>query len=140
MNELEQETAGHLRARRVRQLRRGATEIALSLLFLALVIAADKGVEAGGGPAPLAATLAAAGVLAAWFFIYVRWHLTHDEFERTLELQSVALAAGVTIVGATALGLFEMILGAPGLPVVFIAPAFSAVYAIVRILIGRAYR
>lgn len=84
--------------------------------------------------------VAAAGVLAAWFFVYVRWHLTHEEFERALELQSVALAAGVTIVAATVVGLFEMILGAPGLPIIFIAPAFSVIYAAIRILMTRAYR
>lgn len=141
MSDLEEESAGHSRSRRARRLRRGAVEVALSLAFLAFVIIADRAVEAGGAsPAAVAAVVAAAGVLAAWFFVYVRWHLTHDEFERTLELQSVALAAGVTIVAATVVGLFEMILGAPGLPVVFIAPAFSIIYAAIRILINRAYR
>ncbi len=141
MSDLEEETAEHSRSRRARRFRRGAVEVALSLAFLAFVVIADRTADAGGaGPAAVAAVVAAAGVLAAWFFVYVRWHLTHDEFERTLELQSVALAAGVTIVAATVVGLFEMILGAPGLPIVFIAPAFSVVYSVVRILMIRSYR
>lgn len=141
MNDLEGESADYARARLARRVRRGAIEIVLSLTFLALVLVAGRAAKDGAaGPGSIAAVIAAALVLAAWFFVYVRWHLSHDEFERTLELQSVALAAGVTIVGATVVGLFEMILGGPSLPVVFIAPSFSLVYAAVRILITRAYR
>jgi hypothetical protein len=141
MSDLEGETAGHSRSRLARRVRRGVIEVGLSLAFLAFVFFAGRAVDAGGrGPVAVAAVVAAALVLAAWFFVYVRWHLTHDEFERTLELQSVALAAGVTIVVATAAGLFEMILGTPGLPIVFVAPAFSVVYTVVRLLMTRAYR
>ncbi len=142
MSDLEGESADHSRARTARRVRRGAIEIAFSLAFLALVMVAGRAAKDGadGGPASIAAVVAAALVLAAWFFIYVRWHRSHDEFERTLELQSVALAAGVTIVGATAFGLFEVFLGGPSLPIVFIAPVFSLVFGAVRILMTRAYR
>lgn len=142
MGDLEDESADHARALLMRRVRRGAVEVALSLVFLALVIIADDAATGpgGAGSASIAAVVAAAGVLAAWFFIYVRWHLTHDEFERTLELQSVALAAGLTIVAASAFGLFEVFLGGPSLPVVFIAPAFSVVYTVVRMLMTRLYR
>jgi hypothetical protein len=141
MGDLEQESAGHSRSRRARRIRRGAVEVGLSLAFLAFVFVAARAADAGGrGPAAVAAVIAATLVLAAWFFVYVRWHLTHDEFERTLELQAVAMAAGVTIVAATAAGLFEMILGTPGLPIVFVAPAFSVIYTVVRLLMTRAYR
>lgn len=140
MDGLEEESAGHARARMTRRVRRVAIELGFSLAFLALVLVADKAVEAGGRSASAAAVIAAAGVLAAWIYVYVRWHLTHDEFERTLELQSVALGAGLTIIAATALGLFEFILGGPRVPIFFIAPAFSVFYAAVRILITSAYR
>lgn len=141
MSDLEQESAGHSRSRLARRVRRGAVEVGLSLAFLAFVFIAARAVDAGGrGPAAVAAVVSAALVLAVWFFVYVRWHLTHDEFERTLELQSVALAAGVTIVAATAAGLFEMTLGTPGLPIVFVAPVFSLIYTVVRLLMTRAYR
>jgi hypothetical protein len=140
MGDLEEETAGHARARLARRVRRFAIELAFSLAFVALILFADNAAEAGGGAAPLAAVIAAAGVLAAWTYVYVRWHLSHDEFERTLELQSVALGAGLTILAGTVLGLFELVLGGPRVPIAFIAPAFSAFYAIVRILISRSYR
>jgi hypothetical protein len=142
MSDLEEESASHSRARLWRRVRRGAVELALSIAFIALVLVAGRIVDAEGkeSAAALAAIIAAAGVLAAWFLIYVRWHLTHDEFERRLELQSVALGAGVTIVLATALGLAEMVLGGPSLPIVFVAPAFSLVYSAVRLVMGRAYR
>lgn len=140
MNDLEEESAGHARARLARRVRRVAIELAFSLAFLALALAADGAAEAGGGPSSVAAVVAAAGVLAVWTYIYVRWHLSHDEFERTLELQSVALGAGLTILAATVLGLFELILGGPRVPIVFIAPAFSVIYVTVRMLISRTYR
>lgn len=140
MSDLEEETASHARARLARRVRRFAIELAFSLAFLALVVAADNAAEAGGKAAPVAAVIAAAGVLAGWTYVYVRWHQSHDEFERTLELKSVALGAGLTILAATILGLFELILGGPRVPIVFIAPAFSAFYAAVRMLISRTYR
>ncbi len=141
MNDLEGETAAHAHARGVRRVQRGLIELLLSLAFLALVLFADRAAEAAGvALASVAATVAAAGVIAAWFVIYLGWHRAQDEFERTLELQSVALAAGVTIVGATTWGLFEIIFGVPGVPIVFLAPAFSTVYAVVRMLISRRYR
>jgi hypothetical protein len=140
VTELEGESAAHARARLARRVRRFAIEFAFSLAFVALVLFADGSVEAGGGAAPLVAVIAAAGVLAAWTYVYVRWHLSHDEFERTLELQSVALGAGLAILGATILGLFELVLGGPRVPIVFIAPGFSIVYAIVRLLLAARYR
>lgn len=140
MSDLEEESPAHMRARTARRARRVAIELGFSLAFLAFVAIADGAVEAGRRSASVAAVIAAAGVLAAWTYIYVRWHLSHDEFARTLELKSVALGAGLTILAATALGLFELILGAPRVPIVFIAPAFSAAYAVVRILISRTYR
>lgn len=140
MGDLEQETAGHARARLARRVRRAATEIAFSLAFLAFVITAGNAAEAEGRAAALAAVIAAAGVLAAWTYLYVRWHLSHDEFERTLELQSVALGAGLTILAATIVGMVELVMGGPKVPIVFIAPVFSVFYAAVRILISRGYR
>lgn len=140
MGDLEEETTAHARARMSRRIRRFAIELAFSLAFVALTMLAGDVAEAGRDVAPVAAVIAAAGVLAAWTYFYVRWHLSHDEFERTLEVQSVALGAGLTILAATILGLFELVLGGPSVPIVFIAPAFSAFYVAVRILISRAYR
>lgn len=137
VTELEGETPGHARARSLRRARHCALELALGLLFLACVFLAKR---AGAGAAAFAAVAAAVAVLTAWFVFYVRWHLSFDEFERALELRAIALAAGVVIVAASGWGLAEMILNAPAAPIVFVAPAFSVVYASVRMLMGRAYR
>ncbi len=137
MTGLEGETSAHARARLLRRARRWALELALALAFLACVFFAES---AGQGAAAIAAIAAAVAVLAAWFVFYIRWHLSFDEFERTLELQAIALAAGIVIVAASGWGLAEMILDAPAAPIVFVAPAFSTVYGIIRILMGRAYR
>ncbi|HBS33401.1 MAG TPA: hypothetical protein DEA40_16990, partial [Parvularcula sp.] len=80
------------------------------------------------------------GVLAVWLLVYIWWHRSFDEFERGLELKAIALAAGIIIVAASGWGLAELVLDAPTAPIVFIAPAFSVVYATIRMLIGRAYR
>ncbi len=137
MTELEGETPAHMRARLLRRARHWALELALGISFLACVFIAER---LGRGGAAVAAIAAAVAVLAAWFVIYIRWHLSFDEFERTLELKAIALAAGVVIVAASGWGLAELILGAPAAPIVFVAPAFSVVYGIIRILMGRAYR
>lgn len=137
MTELEGETPAHMRARLMRRARHWALELALGLAFLACVFIAER---LGRGGAAIAAIAAAVGVLTAWFVFYIRWHLSFDEFERTLELKAIALAAGVVIVAASGWGLAELILAAPAAPIVFVAPAFSVVYGIVRLLMGRAYR
>ncbi|MFN3960728.1 MAG: hypothetical protein ACK4NP_12555 [Parvularculaceae bacterium] len=58
------------------------------------------------------------GALLMWLVFCIRWRLTHDEFER----------------------LVELIFGAPALPVVLAAPIFSIAYGVVRFMLGRAYR
>jgi hypothetical protein len=94
----------------------------------------------GSGQARQKKSSGAGSGRTAWTYVYVRWRLSHDEFERTLELQSVALGAGLMILGGTILGLFKLLLEGPRVPIAFIAPAFSALYAIVRMLISRSYR
>lgn len=137
MTELEGETPGHARGRLLRRARQSMIELALGGVFLAFVFFADR---AGSGAASAAAVAAAVGVLAVWLLVYIWWHRSFDEFERGLELKAIALAAGIIIVAASGWGLAELVLDAPTAPIVFIAPAFSVVYATIRMLIGRAYR
>lgn len=117
-------------------------ELAISAVFLAAFYAARETAGEGGRATPAAIALAAAsiGALVVWLVIYARWHLTHDEFERLIELRAVALAAGTMIVALTGYGLVEFLFDAPSLPVVFAAPVFSIAYGIVRLLMARAYR
>jgi len=142
MSDLQEETPDHARARRLTRARRMAIELAISAGFLATFFAAREMAGEGGRATPAAIALAAAcvGALVVWLVIYVRWHLTHDEFERLVELRAVALAAGAMIVAMTGYGIVELIFDAPPIPVVFAAPVFSLAYGIVRLIIGRAYR
>jgi len=142
MDNLEGESAAHARARTVRRLRRFAIEVFFALGFVAPVIIAGRAAPDGGGALALsvAALIVAVSVLAAWCYFCVRWHLSHDEFERALEAQAIALAGAITILGATCIGLAELLFGGPIVRIVFIAPAFSVVYLIARLAISRAYR
>ena len=142
MDELEGESAAHARARAVRRVRRVAIEFLFAFGFIAPVFVAGRAAPEGGGVTALsvAALVFAVAVLAAWCYFYVRWHLSHDEFERALEAKAVALAGGITILGATSIGFAELLFGGPIVQIVFIAPAFSVVYAIARFAISRSYR
>jgi hypothetical protein len=140
--DFEDESSDAARKRRTKRVRRWLVEIAVALSFGVLLLGADHFSEAGAGSAPLAAVCVAGAIatLMAWFFIYVADYRGLDEFERAKELAALALAGGVTVFAAAAWGLAEAFLGAPDFPLAFIAPAFSAFYAIFRTLIALRYR
>ena len=140
-SDLEDESQGAAKARRAQRLRQWLGETAIASVFMGAVLAAGRFV----GPEPLnAASLffvaAAAGILALWFAFYFHWLRRLDEFERVLEVSSIALAGGLTILFAAEWGLFVFILGAPDFPMVMLAPLFAGVYGIVRLLIALRYR
>lgn len=140
--DLEDESNEAAALRRRRQGRRWALEFVLGLLFVAAILGADKFSETEPSALALAAACVAGAivVLALWFSLYVSVYRGLDEFERTKELQAVALAGGVAVFLAAAWGLLEAFLRAPDFPMAFLAPVFSAAYAIIRTLISFRYR
>ncbi len=129
-------------ARRARRMRRWLVELALGAAFVAAIFGADRFGAADPPSIGLArfCVALAVGVLAAWFFAYYATYRSLDEFERANELQAVALAGGVAVLFAAAWGLAEAFLGWADFPLAFIAPVFSASYAIIRTLISLRYR
>lgn len=139
---LEDESSAAASARRARRLRRWLTELALGLAFLAAIFGADHFAERAQPAQNLAAAcvVAAIGVLALWFAVYFAYYRWLDEFERNLEVRAIALAGGVAVWLAAAWGLIEVFLGGPDFPIAFLAPVFSAIYAIIRTLFSLRYR
>lgn len=123
-------------------MRRWLIEIALGLAFVAALFGADRFSEgAAASPRLVAAFVAGAiVVLAVWSLAYAAFYRGLDEFERAKELEAIALAGGLAVIFAAAWGTLEAFLGAPDFPLALLAPLFSALYAIIRILISLRYR
>lgn len=139
---IEDESREAAAQRRKKQARRWLIELGLGLAFVTSVLGASRFSKADP-PAMIFAAVFVAGaivVLAVWFFVYVAVYRGLDEFERAKELQAVALAGGVAVFLAAAWGLFESFLNAPDFPLAFLAPVFSAAYAIIRVVISLRYR
>ena len=126
--------------RRVTRLRRWGAEALIGVLFVLAILGAGRFARGDDSALVIACTLGAMVTLASWFIFYVMTYRRLDELERASELQAIALAGGLAVFFAAVWGLGEAFLGAPDFPLAFIAPLFSALYAIIRLLISLRYR
>lgn len=137
---LEGESTAGAAARRARLTRRLAVESAFGIAFIAAVFAANRFSDGGSALLASGAVAAAIFILGFWYFQYVGFYRSLDEFERVLELKAMAIAGGVVIWIAAASWLVEAFLGAGELQMIFLAPIYSVVYVIARAVVSSGYR
>lgn len=139
---MEPESRNSKVARRARNLRQIAGELALVAAFIASVLlareisAADHGSFAMRG---LAAALPITVLCAWWVFLAVKIRKL-DEFERLIETQSMAIACAVTVWITTVWGLVPIFVGAPEMPLVLTAPLAASIYGVIRAVLVFGYR
>lgn len=78
-------------------------------------------------------------ILTAWWIFYARHISGLGEFERAVATRSLAVACGVTIWVTTVWGIISLILDAPALPLVLVAPVAVVIYSVIRSLFMRKY-
>lgn len=139
-DKFEGESAAGAALRWVRLTRRIAVESVFGIAYVAAVLAANRFSDSGSALLASGAVAAAIFILGFWYFQYVGFYRSLDEFERVLELKAMAIAGGVVIWIAAASWLVEEFLGASQLRMVLLAPVYAVVYLIARVAISLGYR
>lgn len=129
-------------ARRARKLREIAGELALVAAFLGSVLLARE-ISTGDRGSLVMNSLAAAfpiAVLSVWWVFIALKIRKLDEFERSIETRSMAIACAVTVWTTTVWGLISVFVGAPEMPLVLTAPLAAAAYGVIRTVLVFGYR
>lgn len=129
-------------ARNARKLREIAGQLALVVAFIASVLVARE-ISADDRGSVAVRSLAAAfpiAVLSVWWVFLALKIRKLDEFERSIETQSMAIACAVTVWITTVWGLISVFVGAPEMPLVLTAPLAAAIYGVIRAVLVLGYR
>ena len=138
---MEPESDAARRKRRNKRIRYTLTELVIvagfvAAIFLSRALAQEE--------APLALKLVAValpiGVLTGWWYFYYRHIRSLGEFEQVIATRSLAIAFGITLWIATAWGLLSVLVGAPALPAMMIAPLAAIVYSVTQGIFMLLYR
>lgn len=94
------------------------------------------------GLGPLAVVIAASPAypIVAVFYLYVRQLNTLDELQRRIQLTSLAIASGITMIASTAYGFVSLHMKTPEYPAIMILPAFVVVWCVTMIVVRRSYQ
>lgn len=116
--------------------------MAIALAFIGAVFAAAYFSEGEQGALGMTAICVAGAIsiLAAWFIFYLKRYADMDEFERLVELRSVALAGGCVVLFTASWGVAEIMLNAPDFPLALVAPLFSVLYVLFRMRMSAGFR
>lgn len=104
----------------------------LALAFAGVIVATSFAVPRAESVA--AKWLLSAGpiaLLTLWAWEFFRIVKNEDEMLQGLHLRTIALSAGLVLVGATMWGVLERLLALPAFPLFLLLPAFAFLYGVV---------
>ena len=90
-------------------------------------------------PLPWQRWLFAAGpvsLLLLWAWEFFRVIRTQDEMMQAIQIRTIAIAAGLVLLGASLWGIPERLLDAPELPAFLLLPIFALVYSLTWAMTG----
>lgn len=137
---MEPESRASVLKRRKRVFWRVTKEFFFAGLFAVAIVMAAKFDDQS---ASLSAKLGLASLpilaLTLWWWASARWLLSLEEFERSLAVNSLAIAFGITLWLVTSYGLVALFTGLPELPAVFIAPLSALVWQAIWLILSVRY-
>lgn len=116
--------------------------IGLMAVYSVLCFAVPEIMGAMTGRGALAVLIAASPVypLVAVFYLYVRQLGELDELQQRIQLLSLAIATGITLIGMTGYGFIALHMATPEYPAILILPAFVVVWCFSAMIVKRRYQ
>ena len=116
--------------------------IGLMAVYSALCFVVPEVMKNFEGRGPLAILIAASPAypIVGVLYLYIKQLNVLDELEQRIQLLSLAIATGLTLIGVTAYGFIVVHLNTPEFPMILILPVFILVWFMTALWIKRGYR
>jgi hypothetical protein len=129
-------------SRRAQKIWKLSGELLLASAFAGSILWARSIVDASGpgSPAAVLGIVLPILVLTGWWVHIIIAIRRMDELEQAIEVRSMAMACAATVWITTVWGMMQVFAGAPGLPLVMVAPLAAVIYGVIRFAVGVRYR